>query len=660
MTSLATLTRVRSRLTNELCAYLRELTEAPDREYLPGTSERIKPSALYIDPDVLKWGPPPALLPRGRGEESPEDRQSPLRERFGPESLDVGEEVLNGERVREWERRVSWREERDKLRNSPERFAVILGAPGTGKTTLAAYAARALAQEALHLLKSRASGVDSVPLPVMVMLPRLMDVTPHIGESAKSALMRGIETNLAARGFPKLPCEFIVGRIREPSTWLFMDALDEVECDRKDRLQSCMEVLRCLHCRIIVTSRPYGWITWQGLFGSWFPVQYRLAPLTKDQINAFVNQWFQVPERRRVVQELIQRIPSLNSLARVPFLLRLQCAVLEKRDIAPDITRTRLYEQMLEIWLEGRASSWQRVLEELAWTGFLRHPREARLTVEELRPVLEDSAHRPKPQGIDTVEKLAELSKTERADLLIEELQRLRLLVPDSMGQAYLFPHRSMTEYFVGRALARHGETETMWKMIDKKAWSPDWEEPIRYMAGALRHDGEEKLLRILADERRDDAFKHRLALAAKCLPELSDYGGAIGREVAFRTISFWWQCVRKWKSGAVRHLAESLPSLTQCNLEHEGQQFREWVRSKLKQEQRSGALEPSEAVLHILTTHLRDKPDEMAALQTIREMGVAASQADLISDLLARLDRWGSERSREAALALASLGLPP
>src|ERR1035441_8103501 len=106
-------------------------------------------------------------------------------------------------------------------------------------------------------------------------------------------------------------------------------------------------------------------------------------------------------------------------------------------------------------------------------------------------------------------------------------------------------------------------------------------------MAGALRHDGEEKLLRILADERRDDAFKHRLALAAKCLPELSDYGGAIGREVAFRTISFWWQCVRKWKSGAVRHLAESLPSLTQCNLEHEGQQFREWVPSKLKQEQR-------------------------------------------------------------------------
>jgi ABC-type phosphate transport system permease subunit len=55
--------------------------------------------------------------------------------------------------------------------------------------------------------------------------------------------------------------------------------------------------------------------------------------------------------------------------------------------------------------------------------------------------------------------------------------------------------------------------------LVDSKAWDPSWQEVITLFAGQL-HDPT-PLLRLLADATQDDLFRHRLALAVLCLPEI-------------------------------------------------------------------------------------------------------------------------------------------
>src|SRR5216110_3156017 len=51
-------------------------------------------------------------------------------------------------------------------------------------------------------------------------------------------------------------------------------------------------------------------------------------------------------------------------------------------------------------------------------------------------------------------------------------------------------------------------------------SWDPRWSEVLKLLAGQLRDPS--PFLNLLADENTDDMFRHRLALAATCLPEIS------------------------------------------------------------------------------------------------------------------------------------------
>lgn len=55
--------------------------------------------------------------------------------------------------------------------------------------------------------------------------------------------------------------------------------------------------------------------------------------------------------------------------------------------------------------------------------------------------------------------------------------------------------------------------------LVDRKAWDPRWQEVIALLAGQLGDP--EPLIQLLEHEKKDDLFRHRLALAASCLPEL-------------------------------------------------------------------------------------------------------------------------------------------
>src|SRR5262249_2455504 len=101
-------------------------------------------------------------------------------------------------------------------------------------------------------------------------------------------------------------------------------------------------------------------------------------------------------------------------------------------------------------------------------------------------------------------------------------------------GAPYLFLHLTFQEYLTACHLAQRingiGWTKAAGPVaeagpvpalafVDRKGWLPAWQETIVLLAGKL--DDPVPLLEVLADEGKDDLFRHRLALAARCLGEI-------------------------------------------------------------------------------------------------------------------------------------------
>ncbi len=155
---------VRSLFAIGLRAYLDAVVRMPD-EQAPLFLAGRKPSELHEPPDVIKL--------------QPEDTQggpgSPHDERWGS----FARQEPRG-------RRVSWSTERPNVTR-----AVVLGAPGQGKTLLAQMTARDIAQESIRNLDSRSLPLRELAIPVFL---RLADVAeaPSLQAAAEARVRKSL------------------------------------------------------------------------------------------------------------------------------------------------------------------------------------------------------------------------------------------------------------------------------------------------------------------------------------------------------------------------------------------------------------------------------------------------------------------------------------
>ena len=169
---------------------------------------------------------------------------------------------------------------------------------------------------------------------------------------------------------------------------------------------------------------------------------------------------------------------------------------------------------------------------------------------------------------------------------LIDELCEDAILVPCGGAVSYLFLHLTFQEYLAARHLARKanklgwGQASVMTAetrgpvlvrvLADKKVWDPIWEEVIVLLSGQL--DEPRQLLEMLGDPDGDDHFRHRLGLAAQCLPEIdealrdSEPTKSMVDRVTTEAFLAWWDSLLEGRSSTVPHLARSLPALARSN----------------------------------------------------------------------------------------------
>ncbi len=436
---------------------------------------------------------------------------------------------------------------------------VLLGDPGSGKSTFVNFVAICLAGE--NLKHARANlALLTAPL------PDDEGKDEEEGQPWQQGALLPVPVLLrdfAARGLPPAgqPAtaehlrRFIVGELKTAALTqyarplgeellrqgglLLLDGLDEVPAADQRRVQikqAVEDFARTFkHCRILVTSRTYAYQEQDWRLPGF--AEAVLAPFSSGQIRRFVDRWYahiatlrgMHPDDAQGRAELLKRAifnsDRLRSLAERPLLLTLMASLHAWRGGSLPEKREELYADAVDLLLDTwetrkveRDAQGNIVATEPSLTEWLKVDREA---VRELLNQLAYQAHATQaemvgtadvPQG-DLVCGLMALSRNEAVNpaLLVSYLsQRAGLLLPRGVG-IYTFPHRTFQEYLAACHLTNETYPEPV---ADLARQEPDRWREVALLAGAKAFRGSRSTIWSLVEALSYQAVPDRTAAA--------------------------------------------------------------------------------------------------------------------------------------------------
>jgi hypothetical protein len=436
------------------------------------------------------------------------------------------------------------------------RHVVLLGDPGSGKSTFANHLAVCLA---LHGLEPEHHWLDRLTdwppaegnlLPIVVILRDLARALPAgPAEIGCDALWDHVRAALKRRRLdalePHLEAALEAGR-----AILLFDGLDEVpgtEARRKvrDLVAGCAE--RYADARVVVTCRTLSYQDPRWRLPREFE-SFTLAPFDDAKIDRFIDAWFGDLTRLQVVkeeaagpmaralQQAVQR-PDLRRLARNPLLLTVMALVHTHKGRLPD-ARALLYEEAVEILLwRWEQLKQEGVPEAVGLRERLQEVGRSDVDLKRLLWRLAFEAHR----GTGADEKLADIGELELQRALRElhpdrklgwvgeilDAVKLRAgLLLERVPGVYTFPHRTFQEYLAGAHLA--GQAAFAREAAALVDGGVLWREVILLAVGRLVYLGgdTEKPLALVAElcpvePSRSDGGWRRVALAGEVLHEI-------------------------------------------------------------------------------------------------------------------------------------------
>lgn len=440
---------------------------------------------------------------------------------------------------------------------------------------------------------------------------------------------------------------------------LLLDGLDEIRYD-PDFWNSIKEALNAYRrCPTVLTCRSGGSEPYNSLCPD-FPV-FTLGTLDLRHQSSFIKN-FSSPagcDPEALIQHLVAS-SHLQALASNPLLLNIICfvALQEKGYAAYPASRGVIYDRAIDLLFAVHRKAEieypehvfpaqkRRMLEMAALELFLAAERSDNLNLNEKKFInaLKRGAESEKFKNTGSI-----------AASLLEDLIRNSGILTIDSNKHYAFVHLNLQEFLAAGALSNmvndadagwaspfhlDDQRQTVRDFVDRKSWDARWHDVIVFMAGLL--EDASPLLDLLADEERDDYFRHRLALSARCLSELPPDASVLHairvEDITNSLIERVWQAKKAGTESVVGHLVHALPSVCPLNGIFKGEPWWRWLVKQLKRQ---------------------EGEDREAAIWLLGILGVNASVApilDVLSDMLASED--ACERHAGAA-AFEAMGPP-
>lgn len=476
-----------------------------------------------------------------------------------------------------------------------ERRLVLLGGPGSGKTTFAAILALSMAGELLgteagpNLATLTAplpkeddeSASDERPpepqpwqhgalLPVQIVLRDLAAQLPAPGCPIDALvvwryLARGLAAAQQEAFEPHLKAE-----LQDRGGLVIFDGLDEVPDaqQRREQIKQAVQQFTAAFpsCRVLVTSRTYAYQNQHWKLDHFAEVQ--LLPFTRAQQHAFADAWYAhmvallrltepaARDRAERLKREADRNPRIGELAERPLLLTLMAQLQTEGGGELPEKREALYDRAVEMLLNQWENTKVHVREDgsrelqPSLAEWLSASREA-IRTQLNRLAFE--AHRDQPQLVGTADitqdrliaALRAASSNPDVRLLrLEEYLRDRAGLLAAHGEGlYQFPHRSFQEYLAACHLTDDDFPEQIARLArqDPNRWRE-----VTLLAGAKAARGSKSSAWELAEALHCDELDEAVAdpaaaqrwgdlLAGHVLAECADLSQTPSRKKSLR-----------------------------------------------------------------------------------------------------------------------------
>jgi hypothetical protein len=363
------------------------------------------------------------------------------------------------------------------------RRMVVLGPPGSGKSTLVEHLTLTYAQKLQRQQHRQAPTL----IPILLYLRDLREAVAIENPPTLPTLLEQQESIRALNP----PSQWFETRLQQGRCLVMLDGLDEVaDCNQRQQVSRWVAQQMQAYPKscFILTSRPFGYKT--------APLEQvtsiEVQPFNLKQMQQFVKNWYlqnevmsrlgkDDPGVRQIAKSnaanLIGRIkntPSLAAMALNPLLLTMIATVHCYRGALPG-RRVELYGEICDVLLGRRqdakgtpdrltSAQKQTVLQALALKGMQRNTREFKLVTACLliRQRLEAVAGRE--------------ADPEQFLKLVENVSGL--LVEREQG-VYEFAHKSFQEFLAAVQIKEIGQELLLSRQVD----NPWWEETIRLYA---------------------------------------------------------------------------------------------------------------------------------------------------------------------------------
>ncbi len=402
------------------------------------------------------------------------------------------------------------------------RRLVVVGDPGSGKTTFLNRVAHAVCRTWLEIDPKAAGrvGIQDRPFPILVRPVDLWAQAPYQGTDDEPAASQDAEWGLDE--------EFFRERLLGGPCLLLLDGLDEAP-DRiaRESLSRLIENVCSAYekCRVVVTSRPPAY-TGEAVLPGFAHVQ--IDPLEPDAVRTFLDRWSralwgdaaEAVAHRDELQSALASRPEIARMARNPVMLTALAVVHWNERRLPE-QRADLYESIIK-WLArsheqrpGRPTADRCIflLQELA-LAMQNHPDGRRVQVTRrwaAEALVEHFGDGNPRERVERAEKFLEGEELD-SGIVVSRWNDLR------------FWHLTLQEFLAARAVGARPEADQRGLLLgpSKRIYLPEWREVVLLLGEVLHEQGPQKVDGFIRAILEDLGADSTLADQARCVGVLS------------------------------------------------------------------------------------------------------------------------------------------